>query len=64
MIYKNPLTTVSKLLYLVKVMNEAIKSNHPKTLTEAKLLLRNFEVIAENAISETAEDWPALAAVA
>jgi hypothetical protein len=60
--YKNPLSTVSKLLYLVKVMNEAIKLNDPKTLGEAKLLLGNFEVITSNAIEETAEDWPALAA--
>jgi hypothetical protein len=53
---------VSKLLYLVKVMNEAIKLNEPKTLGEAKLLLGNFEVITSNAIEEAAEDWPALAA--
>ena len=60
--YKNPLSTVSKLLYLVKDMNEAIKLNEPKTLGEAKLLLGNFEVITSNAIEEAAEDWPALAA--
>jgi hypothetical protein len=64
MTYKNPLTTVSKLLYLIKVINEAINRNPPKTLSEANLLLSNFEVITSEAISETAEDFPALAAAA
>ena len=64
MTYKNPLTTVSKLLYLIKVINEAINRNPPKTLSEARLLLNNFEVITSKAIEETAEDYPALAAAA
>jgi hypothetical protein len=55
---------VSKLLYLIKVINEAINRNPPKTLSEARLLLNNFEVITSKAIEETAEDYPALAAAA
>jgi hypothetical protein len=62
MTYKNPLSTVRNLLYLMKVLNEAVKLNPPETLSEAKLLLSNIGVIADNAVSETSEDWPALAA--
>jgi len=47
-----PITTAKKLLYIVSVMNEAIKLNPPKTLSEANLLLSNFEVITSEAIRE------------
>lgn len=47
-----PITVAKELLYLVKVMNEAITLNSPKTLSEAKLMLSNFEVITSEAISE------------
>ena len=50
-----PITTAKNLLYLLKVIHEAIVLNSPKTLSEAKLLLSNFEVITSEGIKE-AED--------
>ena len=47
-----PITVAKNLLYLIKVMNEAIRLSPPKTFSEAKLMLNNFEVITSEAISE------------
>jgi hypothetical protein len=57
------ITTAKNLLWLMKVMHEAIVLNSPKTLSEAKLMISNFEVITSEAIIE-AEDALAPAAVA
>lgn len=53
-----PVTVARELLYLVKVMHEAIVLNPPKTLSEAKLMLSNFEVITSEAISEAEAALP------
>ena len=47
-----PITTAKNLLYLMKVMHEAIVFNSPKTLSEAGLMLSNFEVITSDAVKE------------
>ena len=47
-----PITVAKNLLYLTRVMNEAIRLAPPKTFREAKLLLSNFEVITSEATSE------------
>jgi hypothetical protein len=54
-----PITIARNLLYLVKVMNEAIHLNHPKSLSEAELMLSNFEVITSEAIREAEAALPA-----
>jgi hypothetical protein len=50
-----PITTAKKLLYLITVIHEAVRLNPPKTLSEARLMLSNFEVITSEAISEAEE---------
>ena len=53
-----PITVAKKLLYLIKVMNEAINCNPPKTFSEAKLMLDTFEVITSEGIAEAEADLP------
>lgn len=50
-----PITTAKNLLYLLKVIHEAIVLCPPRTLSEAMLLLSNFEIITSEGIAE-AED--------
>jgi hypothetical protein len=47
-----PIVTAKNLLYLLKVINEAIVLTPPKTLSDARLMLSNFEVITSEAIKE------------
>jgi|tagenome__1003787_1003787.scaffolds.fasta_scaffold20887243_2 hypothetical protein len=50
------ITVAKNLLYLMKVMNEAIRLNRPKTFSAAKLMLHNFETITSEAIAEAEFD--------
>ena len=59
-----PITTAKNLLYLLKVMHEAIVFNSPKTLSEARLMLRNFEIITSEGIKEAEDALEPTAAVA
>lgn len=47
-----PVTVAKHMLYLLKVMHEAIVLNPPKSMSEAKLMLRNFEIITSEGIKE------------
>ena len=49
----------------MKVMHEAIVFNSPKTLSEARLMLSNFEIITSEAVKEAKdalESTPVVAA--
>ena len=43
-----PITVAKNLLYLFKVMHEAIVVNPPKTFSDARLMLHNFEIITSD----------------
>jgi hypothetical protein len=59
------IATVKRLLYLISVMNQALKSRpSPKTLSEAKALLATFEVITSEALAEAEAEMPAVLAAA
>jgi hypothetical protein len=58
------ITTAKKLLYIVNVMNEAIKLRLPTTFEEAKLILSFFEAITSEAIIEAEDELGPAAAAA
>ena len=59
-----PITTAKNLLYLLKVIHEAIVLNRPKTFSDAKLMLHNFEIITSEGIKEAEDTLEPIAAVA
>lgn len=55
-------SVAGNLAYCLKSIHEACKLNPPANLSEAKLLLSTVEHISGLAVSEAAEEYPALAA--
>ena len=50
-----PIKVAKDLLYLMKVMHEAIVLSRPKRMSEARLMLHSFEMICEEGIKEAEE---------